>query len=246
VVVKSNGEKTYFGTDIAYHQEKLERGFEKLIDIWGADHHGEIARTQGALKALGYENKLDVILTQFVRILKDGEEMKMSKRAGTYVSVDDLIEEVGCDATRFFFLMHSADTHMNFDMDLAKERSEKNPVYYVQYAHARIASILRKAEDLILELNSRKEIHAKERALIFELLKFPDLVEEISQNYAVHYLSQYAMGLADKFHSFYSECRVIDEKNLELTAARLELVKAVRIVLAETLKLMGISAPQRM
>jgi arginyl-tRNA synthetase len=252
VVVKSNGEKTYFGTDIAYHQEKLERGFEKMIDIWGADHHGEVARTQGALKALGYENKLDVILTQFVRILKDGEEMKMSKRAGTYVSVDDLIEEVGKDATRFFFLMHSADTHMNFDMDLAKERSEKNPVYYVQYAHARIASILRKEEDLNLELNSSKipelnsRMHAKERVLIFELLKFPDLVEEISKNYAVHYLPQYAMSIADKFHSFYAECRVIDEENLELTAQRLEIVKAVQIVLAETLKLMGISAPQRM
>ncbi|MFA5925676.1 MAG: arginine--tRNA ligase [Parcubacteria group bacterium] len=252
VVVKSNGEKTYFGTDIAYHNEKLKRGFDKLIDIWGADHHGEVKRTHGALKALGHENKLDVILTQFVRILKNGEEMKMSKRAGTYVSVDDLIDEVGKDATRFFFLMHSADTHMNFDMDLAKERSEKNPVYYVQYAHARICSIFEKAEDANLTFNVRSVLtlnvrnHAKERALILELLKFPDLVSEISQNYAVHYLPQYTIGLADKFHSFYDECRVIDENNLELTAQRLELVKAVRIVLKEVLRLMGISAPDRM
>ncbi|MDD5489991.1 MAG: arginine--tRNA ligase [Candidatus Moranbacteria bacterium] len=251
VVVKSNGEKTYFGTDIAYHVDKLERGFEKLVDIWGADHHGEVRRTEGALKALGHGNKLDVILTQFVRILKNGEEMKMSKRAGTYVSVDDLIDEVGCDATRFFFLMHSADTHMNFDLNLAKERSEKNPVYYVQYAHARIASILRKAGDFLKSdfrnfLKSDFRMHKKERVLIFELLKFSDLVEEISQNYAVHYLPQYAMGLADKFHSFYDECRVIDENNLELTAQRLELVKAVQIVLAEVLKIMGISAPERM
>jgi len=250
VVIKFDGQKTYFGSDIAYHKDKLDRGFEKLIDIWGADHHGEAARTKGALEALGYKGKLDIILTQFVRVLKNGKEMKMSKRAGTYVSVDDLINEVGCDATRFFFLMHSADTHMNFDMDLAKEKSEKNPVYYVQYAHARIASILKKAEFLRLKLKNFEglslKIHPKERSLIFELLKFPDLVEEISKNYAVHYLPQYVIGLADKFHSFYSECRVIDENNLELTARRLELVKAVKIVLAETLRLMGIHAPDKM
>jgi len=251
VVIKSNGEKTYFGSDIAYHKEKLDRGFDKLIDIWGADHHGEVARTKGALEALGYKNKLDVILTQFVRVLKDGKEMKMSKRAGTYVSIDDLVDEVGKDATRFFFLMHSADTHMNFDMNLAKERSEKNPVYYVQYAHARICSIFEKAALLRSDLRSvlrsdLRKMHAKERALVFELLKFPDLISEISQNYAVHYLPQYAMGLADKFHSFYDECRVIDENNLELTAQRLELVKAVQIVLAEALRLMGISAPEKM
>ena len=251
VVIKSNGEKTYFGSDIAYHKEKLDRGFDKLIDIWGADHHGEVARTKGALEALGYKNKLDVILTQFVRVLKDGKEMKMSKRAGTYVSIDDLVDEVGKDATRFFFLMHSADTHMNFDMNLAKERSEKNPVYYVQYAHARICSIFEKAALLRSDLRSvlrsdLRKMHAKERALVFELLKFPDLISEISQNYAVHYLPQYAMGLADKFHSFYDECRVIDENNLELTATRLELVKAVQIVLAEALRIMGISAPERM
>jgi arginyl-tRNA synthetase len=250
VVIKSDGQKTYFGSDIAYHKEKLERGFDKLIDIWGADHHGEVTRTKGALKALGYENKLDVILTQFVRVMKDGQEMKMSKRAGTYVSVDDLIEEVGKDATRFFFLMHSADTHMNFDLDLAKERSEKNPVYYVQYAHARIYSILKKAKEISgLEVRPplrRGNLHEKERALLFEIIKFPDLIEEISKNYAVHYLPQYAIGLADKFHSFYNECRVIDENNPELTSTRLELVKAVKIVLAEVLRIMGVSAPQRM
>jgi arginyl-tRNA synthetase len=252
VVVKSTGEKTYFGSDIAYHKEKLDRGFEKLIDIWGADHHGEVKRTEGALKALGYDDKLDVILTQFVRVIKDGQEMKMSKRAGTYVSVDDLIDEVGRDATRFFFLMHSADTHMTFDLDLAKEKSEKNPVYYIQYAHARIASILKKAEESNLISDIRKilepssGVHSKERALVFELLKFPDLVEEISQNYAVHFLPQYAIGLADKFHSFYADCRVIDEENLDLTAQRLELIKAVKIVLAEVLRLMGISAPEKM
>jgi arginyl-tRNA synthetase len=251
VVIKSDGQKTYFASDIAYHKEKIERGFDKLIDVWGADHHGEVKRTKGALKALGYEDRLDVILTQFVRVLKDGQEMKMSKRAGTYVSVDDLIDEVGKDATRFFFLMHSTDTHMTFDLDLAKERSEKNPVYYVQYAHARIASILEKVSLLRSNLSEPPlrfdlSFHVKERALIFELLKFPDLVEEISKNYAVHYLPQYAIGLADKFHSFYSDCKVIDENNLELTAARLELVKAVQIVLAEVLRLMGISAPNKM
>ncbi len=248
VVIKSTGEKTYFGSDIAYHKEKLDRGFDKLIDIWGADHHGDVKRVMGAMKALGYENKLDIILTQFVRVLKDGEEMKMSKRAGTYVSVDDLIDEVGKDATRFFFLMHSADTHMNFDLDLAKERSEKNPVYYVQYAHARIASILRKAEEAGIPstLEIGKLTSNKERALIFELLKFPDLVEEASKNYAVHYLPQYAIGLADKFHSYYNEYRVIDEKNLQLTTSRLALVEAVKVVLVEVLRMMGISAPEKM
>lgn len=251
VVVKSTGEKTYFGSDIAYHKGKIDQGFDKLIDIWGADHYGEIKRTKGALEALGYKDKLDIILTQFVRVLKGGKEVKMSKRAGTYISVDDLIEEVGKDATRFFFLLYSPDTHMNFDLDLAKEQSEKNPVYYIQYAHARISSILRKAEEMKLKSNLDDLLkfdfsNDKERSLIFELLKFPNLIEEISQNYAVHYLPQYAIGLADKFHSFYTECRVIDENDLELTVQRLELVKAVRIVLAEVLRLMGISAPSRM
>jgi len=251
VVVKSTGEKTYFGSDIAYHKEKLDRGFDKLIDIWGADHHGEVARTKGALEALGYKDKLDIILTQFVRVFEGGKEMKMSKRAGTYVSVDDLVDEVGRDATRFFFLMHSADAHMNFDLDLAKEKSEKNPVYYVQYAHARICSILEKAALLRSDLRTLlrsdlRKLHAKERTLVFELSKFPDLVLEIAQSYEVHHLPRYAMDIADKFHSFYDECRVIDENNLELTATRLELVKAVKIVLAEILRLMGISAPEKM
>ncbi len=252
VVQKSTGEKTYFGSDIAYHKEKLDRGFSKMIDIWGADHHGDVARIKGAMEALGYKDKLDIILTQFVRVMKGGKEMKMSKRAGTYVSVDDLLDEAGKDATRFFFLMHSADTHMNFDLDLAKERSEKNPVYYVQYAHARISSILRKAEELSLRFDLRESLRSnlrvtpKERTLIFELVKFPDLVAEISQNYAAHYLPQYAISLADKFHSFYDECRVIDESNPDTTCMRLELVKAVKIVLAENLRLMGINAPERM
>ncbi len=250
VVVKSTGEKTYFGSDIGYHKSKFERGFDRLVDVWGADHHGDVTRVKGAVEALGYGGKLDILLNQLLRVVKDGKEVRISKRTGTYVSLDDLIDEVGCDATRFFFLMHSADTHMTFDLDIAKEKSEKNPVYYVQYAHARIASILRKAENKInLEAKLplwKFSFHEKERALIFELIKFPDLVEEISKNYAVHYLPQYAIGLADKFHSFYNDCKVIDERNLEVTAARLELVKAVQIVLAEVLRLMGISAPDSM
>lgn len=251
VVVKSTGEKTYFGSDIGYHKNKFERGFDHLVDVWGADHHGDVARVKGAVEALGYGGKLDILLNQLLRVIKDGKEVRISKRTGTYVSLDDLIDEVGCDATRFFFLMHSADTHMTFDLDLAKEKSEKNPVYYVQYAHARIASILEKASLLRLNLSEpplrfNLSLHAKERALIFELLKFPDLASEISKNYAVHYLPQYAIGLADKFHSFYNDCKVINETNPELTVARLELVKAVQIVLAEVLRLMGISAPEKM
>ena len=258
VVVKSTGEKTYFGSDIGYHKNKFERGFDHLVAVWGADHHGDVTRVKGAVEALGYGGKLDILLNQLLRVIKDGKEVRISKRTGTYVSLDDLIDEVGCDATRFFFLMHSADTHMTFDLDLAKEKSEKNPVYYVQYAHARIASILsrfarsgiagRKAEgvNVISKPGGDLTLHLKERSLIFEILKFPDLVEEISKNYAVHYLPQYAIGLADKFHSFYADCKVIDKTNPELTAARLEMAKAVRIVLAEVLRLMGISAPDKM
>jgi arginyl-tRNA synthetase len=206
---------------------------------------------------LGEKNKLDSILTQFVRVIKDGKEVKMSKRKGVYFALDDLIDEVGRDAVRFIFSSYDAKSHINFDIDLAKERSEKNPVYYVQYAHARISSILRKSEigkrgSTSLDQNGPKRsnlellTHEKELSLIRELNKFPELIEEISQSYAAHKLPHYAIKLADKFHSFYDACRVIDEENPELSQARLNLVNAVRIVLAETLRLMGVNAPEKM
>jgi len=259
VVVKSSGEKTYFGSDIAYHKEKIDLGFDKLIDIWGADHHGDVKRMKGAMEALGYKDKLEIILTQFVRVLTEGKEMKMSKRAGTYVSIDDLIEEVGKDATRFFFLMYSADTHMNFDMDLAKERSEKNPVYYVQYAHARICSIFRKYNPSTVLRTSEKNAkeyaknanlelleHETESKLIKQLIKFPEIIEDVAKDYQVHRLPHYAIELVKTFHKLYEDCRVIDEKAPELTQARLALVRATQITLKNTLDLMGISAPEKM
>lgn len=251
VVKKSTGEVTYFGGDIAYHKNKFERGFSRAINVWGADHHGDVKRVVGAVEALGYGGKLVIIINQLLKVIKDGKEFRMSKRKGTYVSMDDLLEEVGKDAVRFFFLMYSPDTHMTFDLDLAKERSEKNPVFYVQYAHARICSILRKADDfqgltLNAELNFELLTHEKELNLIKELNKFPELIEEIAQSYEVHKLPHYAIKLADKFHSFYNECKVIDVENPELSKARLNLVNAVKIVLAETLRLIGVSAPERM
>ncbi|KKS26186.1 MAG: Arginine-tRNA ligase [Parcubacteria group bacterium GW2011_GWA2_42_11] len=262
VIVKSGGDKTYFGSDIAGHKKRLDGGADKLIDIWGADHHGAVRRLKGALTALGYENKLEIILTQFVRVLKGGEEMKMSKRAGTYISIDDLIDEVGKDATRFFFLTRSPDTHMDFDLDLAKEQSEKNPVYYVQYAHARICAILRKAENKDYSLSEAKRVegsqkltHPAELALIKQLIRLPETIEDIAHDYQVHRLPQYALDLVRQFHKFYEECRVLEtpsdsegrgEVDKSTSQARLALCKATKIVLANTLSLMGISAPEKM
>jgi len=247
VVKKTSGEVTYFGGDIAYHKNKFERGFSRAINVWGADHHGDVKRVMGAVEALGYGGKLTIVINQLLKVIKDGKEFRMSKRKGTYVSVDDLLEEVGKDAVRFFFLMYSPDTHMTFDLDLAKERSEKNPVFYVQYAHARISSILRKAENFDLKAENLQLLtHEKELSLIKELNKFPELVEEIAQSHEVHRLPHYAIKLADKFHSFYNDYRVIDAENPELSEARLNLVNAVRIVLAETLRLIGVNAPEKM
>lgn len=276
VLIKSDGSKTYIAVDLAYHKNKMARGFDKLINIQGADHHKEAEVVSNFIEEiLGEKNKLNYILNQFVRIIKDGQEVKMSKRKGVYFAMDDLIEEVGIDAVRFIFLSYTPHTHINFDINLAKEQSEKNPVYYVQYAHARIQSILVKAKSV--ESESRKKpplssghlplaclparqgkeerigvanlkllTHEKELDLIKELNKFPELIEEISKSYEVHKLPHYAIRLADKFHSFYAECQVINENNSELSLARQGLVNAVRITLAETLRLMGVSAPKCM
>ncbi len=254
VLIKSGGQKTYFASDCGYILYKIERGFDKLVEAWGADHHGYIQRFKASAKALGFDDKkIHFEIVQMVRLMKDGKEVRMSKRAGNVVYIDDLIDEIGHDVTRFFFLMYSPDTHMNFDLGLAKERSQKNPVFYVQYAHARICSILQKAQDLGVQLPTQGEsdslsllVHEKELSLMRELEKFPELIEEVSNSYEVHKLPHYAIKLADKFHSFYDSCRVIDEENLELTKARLYLVKATKIVLAETLRLIGVDAPNKM
>jgi arginyl-tRNA synthetase len=254
VLKKSTGEMTYFGADIAYHLDKFERGSDLAINVWGADHHGDVPRMQGAMKALGFEGRLQILLTQFVKVLKDGKELKMSKRKGTYITIDDLMEEAGVDAVRFFFLMYSANTHMNFDLDLAREQSQKNPVYYVQYAYSRVCSILKKSKKESFEVErTREEIISKEGLkekqeldLLKHLNKFPELVEEVACSYEVHRIPYYAMELADKFHSFYHQCKVLDKDNLEKSLTRLELVGAVKIVLKETLDLLGVEAPEKM
>ncbi len=247
VLVKADGEKTYLASDIAYLKNKFERGFDNLIYIWGADHHGYICRLKSAAKALGYNpDNIEIVIMQLVRLMSGGKEVKMSKRAGTYVTIDELLEEVGLDAARFFFLMYSPDAHMNFDLDLAKEHSQKNPVYYVQYAHARICSILSKSDaNYANDTNVLKLLnHEAELKLLKQLIKFSEII--IAKDYQVHRLSHYALDLVRVFHKFYEECRVIDEKNPALTEARLGLVRATQIVLKNSLGLMGISAPEKM
>jgi len=248
-LLKSDGARTYFASDCGYLLFKIERGAQRLIMTLGADHHGYVTRIRAAAAALGFTGRFDMFILQMVRLVKDGEEVRMSKRAGNIVTIDELVDLVGHDVARFFFLMLSLDTHMNFDLGLAEERSEKNPVYYVQYAHARLSSILRKAEESGLSREDddlSRLVHPKERGLMRELMLFPELCAEVAETGAVHRLPQYAIRLADRLHSFYADCRVMDEGNPELSRARLALVYAVRIVLAETLRLIGVSAPEKM
>lgn len=251
VLVKKDGKTvTYTATDLAYHKNKIERGFDKLINIQGADHHGQAAVVRRFVEEiLGAKDTVDLIMTQMVRVIKDGQEVKMSKRRGTYYALDDLIGEVGKDPVRFIFASYAPTSHITFDINLALEQSAKNPVYYVQYAHARLASILRKASEEGFSFDTADLsllAHPKERELMRELLFFPELIEAIATDYSVHRLPQYAIRLADKLHSFYDACRVLDAEKKDLTAARLELIVAVKIVLGETLRLMGIAAPEKM
>ncbi len=252
VLIKSDGTKTYFAIDCGYILNKIERGFGKMVMNLGADHFGYLKRFEAAAKALGFSGEIKFIVCQLVRLMKDGKEARMSKRAGNVVSIDELISKVGHDVTRFFFLMYSPDTHMNFDLGLAEEHSQKNPVFYVQYAHARMCSILDKIQDTRDKRQETKDTdlslltHEKELDLIRELNRFPELVEEIALDGSVHKLTHYAIRLADKFHSFYNDCKVLDEDNLGMTRARLEVVKAAKIVLGETLNLIGVGAPEKM
>lgn len=252
VVVRSDGTYTYFANDIAYHQEKFASGADIIIDILGSGHHGHVPRLKAAVSALGFDPaKLHVILYQFVRVKEGKKVIRMSKRTGNYVSAREVLDAVGRDVFRFFLLMYDPNTHMDFDLELAKKKSQENPVYYVQYAHARIHSILAKSKDNPPTggLKSKGELHLLtnpfELRLIKKLIQLPELIEEIAANFQVHLLASYAISLADTFHKFYEEVRVISDDR-ELTAARLKLVSATRIILATTLKLLGVSAPKRM
>ena len=248
VVVKADGGKTYLAGDIAYHQYKFEKKkFDKVINIWGADHYGDVPGLMAGVRALGHQGKLKIILHQFITLFEKGEKKKMSKRKGVYVAMDELLREVGLDVTRFFFLQKSVDTHLHFDLDLAREQSEKNPVYYIQYAHARIASILRKAQNnfQFSIFNFQLLNHPSELNLIKQLIRFPEIIEDTAQDYQVQKLPQYAFELSHQFHQFYRDCQVLSE-NKELTQARLALVSATKIVFKNILDLMGISAPEKM
>ncbi len=245
-------EPTYFLADIAHHFDVLQRGYYKKITILGADHHGYETRLKGAVSALGYDGHVDLIFMQMVKLFRGGEEVRMSKRAGNFVTLNELLDQVSPDVARFFFLLFSPQSHINFNLDLAKEQSEKNPVYYVQYAHARMANILNKKEGsqgVALSTQGvalNKLSHSSELALIKHLVQFPDLVEEIAKDYQVHRLTFYSTKLSDLFHKFYESCRVINAESEELKDARLALVSAAKITLGNTLNLLGIEAPERM
>jgi arginyl-tRNA synthetase len=251
VLIKKDGSYTYLTPDIAYHQDKIKRGFDKLINIWGADHHGYIPRMKAAIEALGYDrDTLEVQIIQMVQLYQNGEKMKMSKRTGKAVTMRDLIEEVGLDATRYFFAMRSGDTHLDFDLDLAVSQSNENPVYYAQYAHARICSILRQGDEMNIVLDENIKLENIQAEKEFDLLKklgeFPQAVAEAAQKRIPHRITNYIYDLASAFHSFYNAEKVLDSGNMDKTKARLALVKAVQVTLQNALRLIGVSAPEKM
>lgn len=263
VLVKANGDLTYFMSDVAYHYDKMQRGYDHLIDIWGADHHGYIQRCKAMMAAWGYPDALEVVLGQLVNLLRDGEPVRMSKRTGEMVTFQELIDEVGVDATRYLMLSKSADQAIDFDIEVAKKQDSSNPVYYVQYAHARICSILRKAgeargmnvesagvEEIVAELglddvDLSPLAHESELALMRKMADFSELVAGAARDRAPFRLTHYAQELAGLFHSFYGNCHVLGEEE-SVEKARLALVDSTRIVLALSLDLLGVSAPERM
>ena len=250
VLVKQSGEPTYRTPDIAYHTTKFERGYDLMIDVFGADHHAAYPDVLNALGALGYDQeRVDVVLYQFVTLVRGDEPVKMSTRRANYVTLDDLIDEVGADVTRFFFLMRSPDTHLNFDLELAEEESEKNPVFYLQYAHARICSVLDKAEEVGFSHDDDADLslltHEDESALIKELLRFPRELQNAADNRAPHFVPNYLRDVATAFSQFYDNCRIIGEEDA-LASARMRLALAAKTVLKNGLTVLGIDAPRQM
>lgn len=252
VIIKQTGEKTYFCSDIAYHRNKVDRGFTKIIDIWGADHHGYVPRMQAVLEAMGYgDDKFKVLLVQFVTLKRGGEKASMSTRSGEFITLEEVVAEVGIDAARFFFMMRSLDTHLDFDMELAKKETPENPVYYIQYAHARICSVFRTAREQGVEppdaaktdLSPLRE--PEEIALIKKILAFPEVVEKSALVFEGHRIPFYLQDLAAAFHGYYNKHRVVTEDKA-LTLARLTLLECVRRILKNGLTIIGVSAPQKM
>ena len=247
VIVKSNGEYTYFMPDIVYHVNKLSRGFDQLIDVLGADHHGYINRMKSALMMHGYQSDvLEIELIQMVRMMKDGEEFKLSKRTGNGYTLRELCEDAGVDAARYFFVMRAASGHLDFDLDLAVKQSSDNPVYYAQYAHARLSSVLKTASDIEVDVSGKELKEYSELELVKKLSSFKEVVQVASSERAPYKITNYIHELAEKVHAFYTECRVIDRDNLKVTSSRLGLCLACKIVLRNALNLVGVSAPEKM
>lgn len=250
VLVRSTGNPTYFASDIAYHYDKfLLRGFDRVVNIWGADHQGHVSRLKAALSAMGIDpSRLDVVIGQLVTLRRGGEIVRISKRAGEIVTLREVVDEVGADACRFFFLTRSADATVDFDLELAKQRSADNPVYYVQYAYARIAGILNLGRERAID-HSGGDVglltHPAELALIRKMLRLPELVELMARTLEPHHLTHYALELATVFHDFYEKCRVVTDDEA-LSKARLKLAEATQVVLGRTLSLMAITAPEHM
>jgi len=249
VIIKSDGSPTYLAADIAYHQNKMERGFQHLINVWGADHHGYIERMKAVMEALGYErDNLEIIIVQIVTLLREGKKVPMSKRSGEFVTMREVLEEVGRDAARYFYSMRSTDSHFDFDLELAKKQSTENPVYYIQYAHARIMSIKDNAGKLLeeIEKGDASLLKTEEEIELLKLLaRYPEELKVAAERRACHLVAAYAHELAGAFHVFYNKCRVITEDR-ELSLARLKLVEAARIVLRNVLEVIGVSAPEQM
>lgn len=250
VLIKSDGSFTYLTPDIAYHEDKIRRGFDKLINVWGADHHGYIPRMKAAIQALGYDrDTLEVEVIQMVQLYKNGEKYKMSKRTGNAVTMRELVEEVGLDAVRYYFVKTACDSHMDFDLDLAVSESNENPVYYAQYAHARICSILRSAEEQGFQAsleNLSLLTDEKSEDILKKVGTFAQVVAEAAKHRTPHRIANYTQELSAAFHSFYNAEKVLNPENKTLTEARLALIQSVKVTLANALRLIGVSAPEKM
>ena len=251
VVRRENGQFTYFASDIAYHYDKYERGYDRIINIWGSDHHGYAPRINAAIKALGLdESKLIIILVQFANLYRDGKKVTMSTRSGQFVAMRELYEEVGSDAARFFYVMHKPSQHMDFDIDLAKSKTNDNPVYYIQYVHARICSVFRQLEERNLSFDETKValdvlVEPEETALIKLMTLHEEILHKAADGYKPHLLLNHLRNLATKFHAYYNNCAfLVDDETVR--NSRLLLLQAVKLLIADGLRLIGVSAPERM
>ena len=249
VVQRENGQFTYFASDIAYHLNKFDRGFDQVIDVWGADHHGYIPRVKGALQALEMDpEKLEIALVQFAVLYRNGNKVPMSTRSGEFVTLRELRKEVGEDAARFFYVMRKSDQHLDFDLDLAKSQSNENPVYYIQYAHARVCSVMSQWDEDVTTLhdaNTESLTSPMELALLQKLIDFPDIIESAAKEYAPHMIAFYLKDLAGEFHSYYNATRFLVPE-IPIRLARLALIASTQQVLCNGLALLGVSAPEKM